>query len=253
MTSQPKEWNAAAYDRLADPQARWGAGVVERLDLTGSETVLDAGCGSGRVTQLLLDRLPRGHAVGLDASAQMVEVARARLATYRDRVSFVCADLLHLTPELLGVRAPVDAVLSTATFHWVPDHDELFRRLAAVMRPAAQLVAQCGGAGNIDNLIQAVRRLGVERAGEWVYATPEETRARLDAAGFDVTDVWLNDEPTYFQPGAPFEDFLETVCLRAHLATLPENEWRPFVERVAEAMEEPRLDYVRLNIIARRR
>lgn len=254
VTSQPREWNAAVYDRIADPQARWGTAVLERLELSGSETVLDAGCGSGRVTEQLLQRLPDGHVVALDGSSQMVAAAQQRLESAGERVSFVCTDLLELTPDLLGRWSPVDAILSTATFHWVTDHDELFRRLAAVVRPGGQLVAQCGGKGNVENFVQALRSLGVGNAGaEWVYAEPPETRARLEEAGFDVVDVWLNEEPTPFDPGQDFEDFLETVCLRAHLGALPEAERRPFVQRVAEAMGEPRLDYVRLNIVARRR
>lgn len=248
-----REWNAGAYDRLADPQARWGAAVLDRLELTGSETVLDAGCGSGRVTQLLLDRLPAGHAVALDASQAMIDAARDRLAPYGDGVSFVTTDLLDLTPSLLEPWAPVDAVLSTATFHWVTDHDELFRRLGRVIRPGGQLVAQCGGEGNIARFIAAVASLGVARVGDWTYADPGTTRRRLEAAGFEVEEVWLHGEPTAFEPGAPFEDYLETVCLRQHLATLPETERRPFVEAVAAAMPRPELDYVRLNMVARRR
>jgi trans-aconitate 2-methyltransferase len=248
-----REWDATAYDRVADPQARWGAAVVDRLPLSGGETVLDAGCGSGRVTEMLLDRVPDGHVIGLDASAAMVDAATRRLAAAGDRVSFVCCDLLDLTPEVLGGRAPVDAVLSTATFHWVTDHDELFRRLAAVLRPGGQLVAQCGGAGNISTLVATVASLGVPRVGEWTYADADTTSRRLDAAGFDVDAVWLHDEPTAFEPGRPFEDFLETVCLRQHLATLPEAQRRAFVEAVATAMPAAELDYVRLNIVARRR
>ena len=55
------DWNATKYDRVADPQTQWGAEVLERLPLKGDETVLDAGCGTGRVTELLLARLPRGR------------------------------------------------------------------------------------------------------------------------------------------------------------------------------------------------
>src|SRR5215218_4711092 len=113
------DWNATSYDKVADPQARWGAEVLARLPLEGDETVLDAGCGTGRVTELLLARLPRGRVVALDASAAMLEQARGRLARFGDQVTFVEADL----EQPLPVAEPVDAVLSTATFHWVLDHD----------------------------------------------------------------------------------------------------------------------------------
>lgn len=246
------DWDGARYDRLADPQARWGRAVLDRLRLAGSETVLDAGCGSGRVTEELLGRVPSGRVVALDASPSMLDHAKRRLAHMADRVRFVEADLLSLGPPHLGESAPVDAVFSTAVFHWVTDHDRLFANLAGVLRPGGQLVAQCGAEGNIDGVIRAVRSLGVERAGTWVYASPEETRRRLLHAGFVEVEVWTNPEPTAFPERPQLADFLEAVCLREHLATLPPEDRHRFAERVATAMPEPVIDYVRLNIVARR-
>ncbi|GAC1341081.1 MAG: trans-aconitate 2-methyltransferase [Candidatus Dormibacteria bacterium] len=246
------DWDGARYDQLADPMTRWGRAVLDRLTLTGGETVLDAGCGSGRVTEELLARLPDGHVIALDASASMLDRARARLAAAGPRVRFVQADLLALSPADLCGDQPVDAVFSTATFHWVTDHDRLFRNLASVLRPAGQLVAQCGAKGNIENVIRAVRSLGVERTGTWTYASAGETAQRLERAGFDAVRVWTHAEPTPFTPGAPLVDFLETVCLREHLATLPTDRRRAFAEEVAAALPAPVLDYVRLNVVARR-
>ena len=86
-SAAPKgDWNASSYDKVADPQTRWGAEVLERLPLERDETVLDAGCGTGRVTELLLARLPRGRVVALDFSGAMLEQARARLAPFGDRI-----------------------------------------------------------------------------------------------------------------------------------------------------------------------
>ena len=252
MSTDPRDWDAATYDRIADPMTRWGAGVLERLELGGDETVLDAGCGSGRVTELLLGRLPRGHVVAVDAAPSMVAEARRRLARHGAQVSVLEADLCELTPADLGGRAPVDAVLSTATFHWILDHDRLFANLAAVMRPGAALEAQCGAAGNIERLLAAVRAAGMERAGTWLYATPEDTRARLERAGFDHIAVWTHPEPTPLAPGEELETYLGTVCLRAHVAPLGAAERAAVLRRVARAMPEPVIDYVRLNISARR-
>jgi trans-aconitate 2-methyltransferase len=192
--SSPGDWDAATYDRISDPMTRWGEDVLARLDLRGDETVLDAGCGSGRVTETLLGRLPTGRVVAFDAAPSMLAEARKRLDRFAGRVHFVEGDLLELSPDVLGQSAPVDAVLSTATFHWVLDHDRLFANLAAVMRPGAALEAQCGAAGNIARLLEAVRTTGDDRAGTWLYATPEETRARLERAGFE-------DAPRAHAPG----------------------------------------------------
>lgn len=225
--------------------------MLAELRLVGDETVLDAGCGSGRVTEQLLRMVPAGHVIALDASQAMLDEARTRLRADLGRVTFVAADLLELTPQLIATGVPVDAVFSTATFHWVTDHERLFANLAAVLRPGGQLVAQCGGWGNIAGLLAVVSSLGVARAGTWLYASPEETVRRLDDAGFVDVRVWTHDEPTRFADGATLLDFLEAVCLREHVATLDPVERRPFVEAVAAAMPEPVIDYVRLNIVAR--
>jgi trans-aconitate 2-methyltransferase len=227
---------------------RWGTSVLERLPLEGHETVLDAGCGSGRVTEQLLERLPAGRVIAADAAPSMLVEARRRLARFGDRVRFVECDLGAPLP----LDEPVDAVFSTATFHWVPDHDALFANLAAVLRPGGRLVAQCGGAGNIASVQRAVAELGETWAGPWAFATPEETTARMAAAGFVDVEAWLHDEPTRIEPGEPLEAFLRTVVLRLHVERLPEERRTGFVRAVAERLPGGEIDYVRLNLVARR-
>jgi trans-aconitate 2-methyltransferase len=246
----PRDWDGATYDRIADPMARWGANVLDRLELVGDETVLDAGCGSGRVTELLAERLPRGRVIALDGSLSMVAAARGRLAAFGDRVSYVVADLGSPLPI---ETASVDAVLSTATFHWVRDHDALFRNLAAVMRPGARLAAQCGGAGNIARVRAAIAAAGEPWEGPWTFATPGETRARLHAAGFTEVYSWLHDEPTALEPGEPLREYLRTVVLGAHLERLAVGRRDAFVAAVANGLPTPMIDYVRLDILATRR
>jgi trans-aconitate 2-methyltransferase len=243
-----RDWDARTYDRVADPMTRWGADVLERLPLAGDETVLDAGCGSGRVTEALAGRLPRGRVVALDGSPSMIAAARDRLAPFGDRVSYLLADLGQPIP----LDTPVDAILSTATFHWVPDHDALFANLAGVLRPGGLLVAQCGGSGNIATIQRVLATIGDGWLGPVHFETPMDTTQRLDAAGFVDIECWLTDEPTRFEPGEPFETYLRTVVLGAHLERLPEAEREPFVRAVADGLDEPLIDYVRLNIVARR-
>jgi len=246
----PRDWDAATYDRVADPMTRWGTSVLERLPLHGDEAVLDAGCGSGRVTEALVERLPHGRVVALDGSPAMIDEARRRLARFGDRVAFVVADLGRPLP--LGPLAPVDAILSTATFHWVPDHDALFENLASVLRPGGRLVAQCGGAGNIASIQAILATIGDGWLGDVHFETPEATDRRLAAAGFVEIETWLQPEPTRFEPGAAFETYLRTVVLGSHVARLPAGERDGFVAEVAGRLGEPVIDYVRLNIFARR-
>ena len=243
-----RDWDAETYDRIADPQFRWGASVVGWLDLDGGETALDAGCGSGRVTELLVERLPRGRVVALDGSASMIEQARRRLQRFGDRMRFVVADLLHPLP----LAEPVDAVLSTATFHWVPDHDALFEHLAATLRPGGQLAAQCGGAGNLETVVRALEELGADPFTEKMFATPERTSERLQAAGFVDIECWLHAEPTPFETLEGLETFLRAVALGSHVHAMTEGEARAFAHSVAMRLPLLELDYVRLNIRARR-
>jgi trans-aconitate 2-methyltransferase len=242
-----RDWNAASYDTISTPQQQWGEGVLARLELAGDEAVLDAGCGTGRVTEMLLERLPRGRVVAVDGSPAMAEAARTRLDPARTRV--ICSDLLELE---LAER--LDAAISTATFHWIFDHDVLFARIRAVLRGGAQFVAQCGGRGNIDR----VRAIGAELArtepfaehlaavGElWNYATVEETRERLERAGFAVGACWLEPKPT--TPPNPRE-FLETVIFAPYIERLPRALGERYVAELLAALGDPLvLDYVRLN------
>jgi len=244
-----RTWDGQTYDRISGPMQRLGEAVLDRLELAGDETVLDAGCGSGRVTEQLIPRLPRGHAIAVDASPSMVQAARRRLGPDADIRQ---ADLLEL-----ALDPPVDAVLSTATFHWISDHDALFRRLHAVLRPAGRLVAQCGGEGNIATL-RARAAVVMERepyathfasfSPPWNYAAPPATEARLRAAGFAEARCWLAEAPQ--QPAEPRE-FLSTIVLGPHHQHLPDELREPFMDDVMAELPQPVIvDYVRLNIDA---
>ena len=241
----PRDWDADAYDRLPIPMTRWGDAVVGWLDLAGDERVLDAGCGTGKVTATLRGRLPRGHVIALDGSQSMIEQARARLG--EDRVEYLVADLQRPLP----IDGSVDAILSTATFHWIADHQALFANLAGVLRAGGQLAAQCGGAGNIASIEAALRDMGAD-PGHKHFATPEATMARLEGAGFVDVECWLHEEPTPL-PEDDLEPYLEAICLGDHVEHMADDERLAFVHQVARRLPAPAIDYVRLNIRARRR
>jgi trans-aconitate 2-methyltransferase len=250
MASATRDWDAGSYHRVSVPHEEWARSVLDRLPLAGDETVLDAGCGSGRVTGLLIERLPRGRVVAVDGSPSMIEKVREVL---RPGDEALVSDLTSLELD-----EPVDAVFSSAVFHWVLDHDLLFRRLAAVLRPGGALAAQCGGAGNIDRLRTICDEVAASEPfapffddfdSPWNYAAAEESEARLRAAGFEDVRCWL--QPWTIEPPEPAE-FLRTVCLGPHVDRLPDELQAPFIERVLELEPKPlQLEYVRLNIEAR--
>jgi len=246
--TMPRDWDARTYDRVADPMTRWGSAVLDRLPLRGDERVLDAGCGTGRVTELLAERLEGGRVVALDGSSSMVAAARERLERFGERIEYVVADLGVPLP----IDGQVDAVLSTATFHWVSDHDALFANLATVTRPGGWLVAQCGGEGNIASIQRVLATIGDGWTGPVHFETVLATTRRLEAAGYVDIECWLTDEATKFEPGEPLETYLRTVVLGAHLERLPMDEHGAFVRAVADGLGEPVIDYVRLNMMARR-
>jgi len=249
INTGPREWDAETYDVLAFPQFSWGVEVVERLDLSGNETALDAGCGSGRVSAELMRKLPAGRLIAVDGSEAMIAKAKERLG---DGVTYLVADLSELE-----VNQPVDLIFSTATFHWITDHDRLFARLHAALRPGGRLVAQCGGEGNVAEHARAIAAAAArpefaphfeDMEAMWNFAAPGETERRLRDAGFTEARCWLEPKPV--TPERPLE-FTETVTLGPHLDRLPAKLRRPFAEAVLELCDEPlTLDYVRLNIEA---
>jgi trans-aconitate 2-methyltransferase len=250
----PRGWDADEYHRVSGPQAAMAQPVLDRLELAGDEVVLDAGCGSGRVTRLLLERLPRGRVIAVDSSAEMVARARVELADAPADVRHADLAKLRLAPG-----EHVDAVFSNAVLHWIDDHDALFARLAAALRPGGRMSVQCGGAGNVA----ALHATAIAAAGEaglghrfdgwprpWNFAGVDETERRLLAAGFEAVRCWLQPWPV--EPEEP-RTYLATVCLGPHLERLEPGEHERFLDAVlARLGERPTLDYVRLNIVARR-
>jgi trans-aconitate 2-methyltransferase len=254
-----REWDAGEYEKLSAPQTRWGAGVLGRLEVRGDEAAIDAGCGTGRVTELLLEKLPEGSVLAVDRSRAMVEATRRRFEG-EPRVRVERRDLLELE-----VLERVDLILSTATFHWIKDHDRLFRTLARAMKPHGRLVAQCGGEGNISRATTATTETMEERRfrgyfegwqDDKYYADPRTTAGRLEAAGFDEVETWLHEEVAAFDSVDELARFMKVVVLGGHLERLPEEDRGPFAAEVAEKITAvdgtPALDYVRLNIMARR-
>jgi trans-aconitate 2-methyltransferase len=256
------EWNAALYHQISGPQVSWGKKVLARVRLRGDEHVLDAGCGTGRLTRELLEALPRGQVTAVDLSDNMLRVAQQHLAPeFEERVHFLRADLQHL-----DLKPEYDIIFSTASFHWVMDHDQLFAGLYRALRPGGWLHAQCGSAGNIDRLLGRVDLLLQQEpyrqyfqgfASPWEYATAAVTAERLRRAGFVEIETSLEEAPTQFPNAADFQQFVESVILRRHLEPIPDAALRQkFLATLTEqaANDDPPflLDYWRLNLRGRK-
>jgi trans-aconitate 2-methyltransferase len=240
-----RDWDAGTYHRVSDVHTQWADQVLGRLE--PARLVLDAGCGSGRVTEMLLDRCD--HVIAVDAAPSMVAHARAALG---EGATVFQADLLALELD-----EPVDAVFSNAVFHWIPDHPRLFERLHAALKPGGQIEAQYGGYGNVERFHEAADAVGRQEPfaehlggwhGPWNFTTDEQAQGWLEEAGFVDARAWLEAWP--MTPREP-KDYIRTVCLGHHLQKLPEELRAAYVDAVADRMP-PEIDYVRLNISARR-
>ena len=236
--------------------------VLERLPLHGDETVLDIGCGTGRLTEKLLERVPGGRVIAVDQSRNMLQTACEYLRPrFGPRVAFALADA-----TALPFAGAADAIFSTATFHWVLDHERLFASLFAALKPGGRLVAQCGGGPNLERVHERCLRLMrepgfasyfTEWVHPWEFADAETTGRRLEQAGFTDIHTGVHASPVV-QPDAPtYREFVEHVICRPHLQHLPDALLRGrFMDRLTEeaAIESPpfALDYWRLNFEATR-
>ena len=255
------EWDARTYHAVAEPQFEWGKSVLAGLELAGDERILDAGCGTGRLTALLAERIDRGIVVALDRSFNMADVASSTLERFGDSAAVVLADLVDLP-----FAEAFDVVFSTATFHWVLDHDRLFANLFRALRPGGRVRAQCGGGANLARVLARANALArePEYATEFAgwnrpsnFASAEETQARLARAGFADVRAWIEPAPVTFADADAFRTFVATVVLRPYLPRIDGDQRRAaFVECLVDAAsrDDPAytLDYWRLNLTARR-
>jgi trans-aconitate methyltransferase len=263
------DWDAERYHRLSNPQLGWGRRVLERLSPRAGERILDLGCGTGRLTAELVQAIGEGTIVAVDRSETMLRQAAAQDALGPHRVGddrlasdvhFVRADGTHLP-----FADAFDAVLSTATFHWIHDHNALFASIYRALLPGGRLVAQCGGGPNLKRLIDRAdalaqtapfRRYFDGWTDPWLFADVATTIHRLHQASFTAVDVFLEEAPTTLPDRETFQEFLATVCVREHLARVPDADRPAFLHVLADqaADDDPAftLDYWRLNIVARK-
>jgi len=210
MTSTSREWDSSAYHRLSGPQLSWGRKVLARVQLRGDETLLDAGCGSGR----------------------------------------------------LPFKGAFDGIFSTATFHWVLDHDRLFRSLHGALRSGGWLRAQCGGGPNLERLRKRMAGLAASPkyarflggfAEPWTYSDAETAAERLRRAGFQHVETSLEPALTLLDNAERYCEFIRAAIVHRHLQRIPEAGLRDeFVQELTRqaAEDDPlySLDYWRLNL-----
>lgn len=242
-----QHWDPARYQRNAAFVAALGQPVVDLLAPRPQECILDLGCGDGALTAILAQQ---ARVTGVDASAEQVAAARAR-----------GLDAHVADGTRLGFTEEFDAVFSNAALHWMRDPGAVIDGVWRALKPGGRFVAECGGAGNVATVLDALRavvaRRGVDghAVSPWYFPSVDDYRSRLEQRGFAVASIALIQRPTPL-PGS-LADWLDTFA-ESFLAAVPAAD-RVAVKNEVEALVRARLcdasgawtvDYVRLRFAA---
>ena len=234
-------WDGAAYDALPLPHEQWGIRTIAALNLEPNETLLDAGCGTGRDAQLALEKLTSGSLVCVDQSSTMLDQCRNRFSQDL-RVRILEGDLDQALPVELG---SIDAIMSVAALHWLADHNNVWQHFYTALKPGGRIATDCGGFGNLEKTLALVPQIDPNiKFPNWYYANVSDTEALLNAAGFVDIEVSLRPHPT------PLPD---KETLATYLKTLVFREWtEDQIAKMSDLITDNSLDYVRLEVRARK-
>ena len=141
-------WDAEDYASNSAVQFAWARELLDKLELRGDEALLDIGCGDGKVSAAIGARLPAGSVLGVDSSAEMIALARAKYAVGVDKLSFAEADA-----RSLAYTARFDVVFSNAALHWTKEHEPVVAGIARALKPGGRLLLQMGGQGNVARFV----------------------------------------------------------------------------------------------------
>jgi len=223
-------WDAREYRTSSSNQKRWALELLSKLDLKSSERVLDIGCGDGEITAAIARRVPRGSAVGIDSSRDMIDLAVTHYPPERcPNISFVLKDAREIDFD-----EEFDAVFSNACLHWVIDHRSVLTGIRRCLKPSGRLLLQMGGKGNAVTVLEAIDAvLKMPRwaccfrdfAFPYAFYGPEEYRPWLGDCGFSIRRLELLSKDMVHRTSADFAAWLRTT-------------WLPYTERVPEPLRE---------------
>jgi len=260
------DWDASTYDRISDVIESWGHKIIEHRKWKGNEIVLDAGCGSGKLTKILSIKVPHGKVFAVDFDSSMITLAKEKLAKISN-IQFIKMDISKIELE-----EKVDVVFSNAVLHWILNHKKVFERFWQIFKPDGQLLIQCGGCSNLSKTLSIFNKVRnsnkfynyfCNNKGEdiwkepWYFAKKEDTEKMLKEIGFKNIQVFLENKEAKFYNKEEYFLFIKTIVLRPYLEYLPNDMLKDkFAKAVIYEIEtnvkelQWRLDYVRLNINA---
>jgi SAM-dependent methyltransferase len=257
--------------------------VIEIKKWKGNEIVMDAGCGTGRITKILAEKAGKGGIVyAVDIDDNMIDQAKENLNGFKN--------VFVIKSNLLNIELPrkVDVIFSNAVLHWILDHGRLFEHFwrllsdddtnnkkwkekeaeAKVESEGGEglLLAQCGGYGNLSkvlSLINQIKDLGefktyfVNWNEPWYFARPEDTQKLLKQIGYKNIEVYLSDGTATFPNRTSYSTFVKNVIIKPFLEYLPNEQikrrfFKTFLDNVEQSGLDWTLDYLRLNIMAQK-
>lgn len=149
------EWDAHAYERHSEGQLKWAIELMSKIHWAGSEAVIDLGCGDGKVSAHLAERVPRGRVLGIDSASAMIDLARQKFPSERHpNLQFACMDFRDL-----GFDEEFDLAFSNAALHWVKEQRSVLLRVAQALRPEGRILFQMGGTGNAHQVLAIIEKL----------------------------------------------------------------------------------------------
>ena len=247
------QWNADLYDSTHAFVAQYGEDLVELLDARAGERILDLGCGTGALTQLISDT--GADVTGIDSSPDMIKQAIANYPGTR----FSVADAADF-----HFNEPFDAIFSNAVLHWVKAHDAMMRCAHENLKPGGRFVVEMGGKGNTSLVLAATRTVlmqhGYARQAEtqlWRFPALGEYTHELEAHGFRVTLARHFDRRTPLQDGDQGIPKWLTMFGAPFFYGIPEAERQHLLHEIRESLrptcadgEQWYADYRRLRFVA---
>ena len=261
-------WDATTYDCISDIQESWGHKIIERRRWKENEIVLDAGCGSGRITKIISTQVPQGKVFAVDSDSSMMTIAKENLAKFSN-IQFIKADVSEIELD-----EKVDVVFSNAALHWILNHKKMFELFWQILKPDGQLLIQCGGYGEFAKTLPIFNKVRKSNQfynyfcndkGEniwkqtWYFAKKEDTEKMLKEIGFKNIQVFLENRESKFNNKEEYFLFIKTIVLLPYLKYLPNETLKDkFAKSVIQEIEtnskelQWKLDFVRLNINAKK-
>lgn len=233
------EFDGQKYRQASRHQQAWGDGLISVMDLTGSEDVLDLGCGDGTLTAKIAALVPDGSVLGVDASAGMLSSAKE---LGRENLAFRQLDI-----NALDFDSEFDIIFSNAALHWVADHEALLKNVYRALRPGGRIYWNFAAASSSPTTVRTIQETMAEPefapffaefTWPWWMPAGDEYRSLLASTAFREAHAEEQHADRYFSDADEMIRWLDQPCLVPFLAALPEDRKEPFRSAVIRKMVE---------------